>query len=133
MAKLNEKQIEFLENPYVGVVTTLRPDGSPQSTVVWVDVVDGVPSFNTARGRVKSRDLEADPRASLVVVDPGDAYKWVALDGRAELIDEGADAQIDKLAKKYLDADEYPFRNPEEQRVSVRILPQRVASGGLES
>jgi PPOX class probable F420-dependent enzyme len=133
MATLNEKQIEFLENPYVGVVTTLRPDGSPQSTVVWVDVVDGVPSFNTARGRVKSRDLEADPRASLVVVDPSDAYKWVALDGRAELTDEGADAQIDKLAKKYLDADEYPFRNPEEQRVSVRILPQRVASGGLES
>jgi PPOX class probable F420-dependent enzyme len=133
MATLNEKQIEFLENPYVGVVTTLRPDGSPQSTVVWVDVVDGVPSFNTARGRVKSRDLESDPRASLVVVDPSDAYKWVALDGRAELTDEGADAQIDKLAKKYLDADEYPFRNPEEQRVSVRILPQRVASGGLES
>jgi PPOX class probable F420-dependent enzyme len=133
MAKLNEKQVEFLDSPYVGVVTTLRPDGSPQSTVVWVDVVDGVPSFNTARGRVKSRDLEADPRASLVVVDPSDAYKWVALDGRAELTDEGADAQIDKLAKKYLDADEYPFRNPEEQRVSVRILPQRVASGGLES
>jgi PPOX class probable F420-dependent enzyme len=132
MATLNEKQIEFLENPYVGVVTTLRPDGSPQSTVVWVDVVDGVPSFNTARGRVKSRDLEADPRASLVVVDPSDAYKWVALDGRAELTDEGADAQIDKLAKKYLGADEYPFRNPEEQRVSVRIVPDRVSSGGLD-
>jgi PPOX class probable F420-dependent enzyme len=113
-------------------VTTLRPDGSPQSTVVWVDVVDGVPSFNTARGRVKSRDLEADPRASLVVVDPSDAYKWVALDGRAELTDEGADAQIDKLAKKYLGADEYPFRNPEEQRVSVRIVPDRVSSGGLD-
>jgi len=132
MATLNEKQIEFLENPYVGVVTTLRPDGSPQSTVVWVDVVDGVPSFNTARGRVKSRDLEADPRASLVVVDPGNAYKWVALDGRAELTEEGADAQIDKLAKKYLDADEYPFRNPAETRVSVRILPDRVSSDGLD-
>jgi PPOX class probable F420-dependent enzyme len=132
MATLNEKQIEFLENPYVGVVTTLRPDGSPQSTVVWVDVVDGIPSFNTARGRVKSRDLEADPRASLVVVDPGNAYKWVALDGRAELTEEGADAQIDKLAKKYLDADEYPFRNPAETRVSVRILPDRVSSDGLD-
>jgi PPOX class probable F420-dependent enzyme len=132
MAQLNEKQVEFLENPYVGVVTTLRPDGSPQSTVVWVDVVDGIPSFNTARGRVKSRDLEADPRASLVVVDPGNAYKWVALDGRAELTEEGADAQIDKLAKKYLGADEYPFRNPAEQRVSVRILPDRVSSDGLD-
>jgi PPOX class probable F420-dependent enzyme len=133
MAKLDEKQVEFLENPYVGVVTTLRPDGSPQSTVVWVDVVDGIPSFNTARGRVKSRDLEADPRASLVVVDPNNAYKWVALDGRAELTEDGADAQIDKLAKKYLDADEYPFRNPEEQRVSVRINPDRVSSDGLDA
>jgi PPOX class probable F420-dependent enzyme len=133
MAKLNEKQAEFLEKPYVGVVTTLRPDGSPQSTVVWVDVVDGVPGFNTARGRVKARDLEADPRASLVVVDPSDPYKFVALDGRAELTDDGADAQIDKLAKKYLGVDEYPFRNPEEQRVSVRIVPDRVSSDGIDA
>jgi PPOX class probable F420-dependent enzyme len=133
MAKLSEKQVEFLENPYVGVVSTLRPDGSPQSTVVWVDVVDGVPGFNTARGRVKERDLENDPRASLVVVDPADPYKWVALDGRAELTNDGADAQIDRLAKKYLDADEYPFRNPEEQRVSVRIVPDRVSSDGIDA
>jgi PPOX class probable F420-dependent enzyme len=132
MAKLNEKQVALLENPYVGVVTTVRPDGSPQSTVVWIDVVDGVPSFNTALGRVKARNLEADPRASLVVVDPSDAYKWVALDGRAELTTDGADAQIDKLAKKYLGADEYPWRNPEETRVSVRIQPDHVSSGGLD-
>jgi PPOX class probable F420-dependent enzyme len=132
MAKLNEKQVELLENPYVGVVTSVRPDGSPQSTVVWVDVVDGVPSFNTALGRVKARNLEADPRASLVVVDPTDAYKWVALDGRAEMTTDGADAQIDKLAKKYLGADEYPWRNPEETRVSVRIHPNHVSSGGLD-
>jgi PPOX class probable F420-dependent enzyme len=132
MAKLNEKQVELLEKPYVGVVTTVRPDGSPQSTVVWVDVVDGVPSFNTALGRVKPRNLEADPRASLVVVDPTDAFKWVALDGRAEMTTDGADAQIDKLAKKYLGADEYPFRNPEETRVSVRIHPDHVSSGGLD-
>jgi PPOX class probable F420-dependent enzyme len=132
MAKLNEKQVELLEKPYVGVVTTVRPDGSPQSTVVWVDVVDGVPSFNTALGRVKAKNLEADPRASLVVVDPADAYKWVALDGRAELTTDGADPQIDKLAKKYLGKDEYPWRNPEETRVSVRIHPDRVTSGGLD-
>jgi len=58
MAKLNEKQLEFLENPYVGVVTTLREDGSPQSTVVWVDVEDGIPSFNTALGARKPKNLE---------------------------------------------------------------------------
>jgi PPOX class probable F420-dependent enzyme len=94
--------------------------------------VDGVPSFNTALGRVKAKNLEADPRASLVVVDPGDAYKWVALDGRAELTTDGADPQIDKLAKKYLGKDEYPWRNPEETRVTVRIQPDHVSSGGLE-
>jgi PPOX class probable F420-dependent enzyme len=133
MAKLNEQQLEFLENPYVGVVTTLRPDGSPQSTVVWVDVEDGIPSFNTALGRVKPKNLEKDPRASLLVIDPSDAYKWVAVDGRTEMTTDGADPQIDKLAKKYLGKDEYPFRNPEETRVSVRIVPERVSASGLES
>jgi PPOX class probable F420-dependent enzyme len=133
MAKLNEKQQEFLEQPYVGVVTTLREDGSPHSTVVWVDVEDGVPSFNTALGRKKPDNLQRDPRASLLVVDPQDAWKWVALDGTVELSTEGADPQIDKLAKKYLDKDEYPWRNPDEQRVTVRIQPQRVSASGLDS
>ena len=132
MAQLNEKQLEFLENPYVGVVTTLRKDGSPQSTVVWVDVEDGIPSFNTALGRKKPQNLENDPRASLLVIDPSDAYKWVAVDGRVEMTTEGADPQIDKLAKKYLGKDEYPFRNPEETRVSVRIVPERVSASGLD-
>jgi PPOX class probable F420-dependent enzyme len=133
MAKLNEKQLEFLENPYVGVVTTLRKDGSPQSTVVWVDVEDGVPSFNTALGRKKPQNLENDPRAALLVIDPSDPYKWVAVDGRTELTTEGADPQIDKLAKKYLGKDEYPFRNAEEQRVSVRIVPERVTASGFDA
>ena len=133
MAKLNEKQLEFLENPYVGVVTTLRKDGSPQSTVVWVDVEDGIPSFNTALGRKKPQNLENDPRASLVVVDPSDTFKWVAVDGRTEMTTDGADPQIDRLAKKYLGKDEYPWRNPEETRVSVRIVPERVSASGLDS
>ena len=133
MAKLNEKQLEFLENPFVGVVTTLRKDGSPQSTVVWVDVEDGIPSFNTALGRKKPQNLENDPRAALLVIDPSDTYKWVAVDGRTEMTTEGADPQIDKLAKKYLGKDEYPFRNPEETRVTFRIVPERVSSSGLDS
>ncbi len=132
MAKLTEKQLEFLENPFVGVVTTLREDGSPHSTVVWVDVEDGVPSFNTALGRKKPSNLENDPRASLLVVDPQDVYKWVAVDGKTESTTDGADPQIDKLAKKYLDKDEYPFRNPAEQRLTVRINPERVSSSGFD-
>lgn len=133
MAKLSEKQQEFLENPYVGVITTLREDGSPHSTVVWVDIEDGVPSFNTAYGRAKPTNLEKDPRASLLVVDPKDAYKWVAVDGKVELTTDGADPQIDKLAKKYLGKDEYPFRQDGEKRVKVVITPQHVSASGFDA
>jgi PPOX class probable F420-dependent enzyme len=132
MATLSKKQLEFLEQPYVGVVTTLREDGSPHSTVVWVDVEDGIPSFNTASGRAKPKNLEQDPRAALLVIDPSDAYKWVSIDGRVEVTTEGADPQIDKLAKKYIGKDEYPWRKPEEQRIKVRIQPERVTASGLD-
>jgi len=131
MATLTEKQLEFLENPYVGIVTTLREDGSPHSTVVWVDVEDGVQTFNTAMGRKKPTNLENDPRASLLVIDPQHAYKWVAVDGKTESTTDGADPQIDKLAKKYLDKDEYPWYKGE-QRVNVRIKPDKVDSSGLD-
>jgi PPOX class probable F420-dependent enzyme len=132
MATLTDTQLKFLEQPYVGTATTLRKDGSPHNTVVWVDVDDGVPSFNTALGRAKPRHLERDPRVALTVVDPADPYKWLAIDGRAELTTEGADPQIDKLAKKYIGKDEYPYRKPEEQRVKVRIHPEHVDQSGLE-
>jgi PPOX class probable F420-dependent enzyme len=133
LAALKEKQRQFLdENPFVGVVTTLRDDGSPHSTVVWVDVEGGKVSFNTASGRAKPEHLQHDPRASLLVVDPNDAFKWVAVSGPAEVTEEGADAQIDKLAKKYIGKDEYPWRKPEETRVKVLIEPERVDASGFD-
>lgn len=133
MAKLEEKARRFLdESPYVGVVTTLREDGSPHSTIVWVDVEGDKVSFNTALGRAKPRHLEHDPRASVLMVDPNNSYKWVAVSGPAELTQEGADAQIDKLAKKYLGKDEYPWRNPQETRVKVLIEPQKVDASGFD-
>jgi PPOX class probable F420-dependent enzyme len=129
---LDDNAQKFLEQPYVGTVTTLREDGSPHSTIVWVDVEDGKVSFNTATGRAKPRHLEHDPRASLLVVDPNDSYRWIAISGHAELTDEGADAQIDKLAKKYLGRDEYPWRKPAEQRLKVLIEPEKVDSYGFD-
>jgi PPOX class probable F420-dependent enzyme len=133
MAKLEEKPRKFLdESPYVGVATTLREDGSPHSTIVWVDVEGDKVSFNTARGRAKPKHLEHDPRASVLMVDPNDSYKWVAVSGPAELTEEGADAQIDKLAKKYLGKDEYPWRNPKETRVKVLIEPEKVDASGFD-
>jgi PPOX class probable F420-dependent enzyme len=82
--------------------------------------------------RAKPRHLEQDPRVSLLVVDPNDPFKWVAVSGRAELTEEGADQQIDKLAKKYLGQDEYPWRNPEETRVKVLIEPEKVDASGFQ-
>ena len=124
---------EFLEKPYVGVVTTLQHDGSPQSTVVWVDVDDAGISINTAYGRVKPRNLARDPRISLIVVDPGDPYRWLKLRGTADLVAESADEQIDRLSKKYTGRDVYASRAPGEQRVSVRIKIDKVDSRGLDS
>jgi PPOX class probable F420-dependent enzyme len=132
MATLTEKQNEFLQNPYVGVATTLRDDGSPHSTVVWVDTENGNVLFNTALGRAKPRNLERDPRVSLLVLDPNDAYRWVAVSGRAQLSEEGADAEIDKLAKKYLNKDTYPWRKPTETRVNVVIDADKIDSYGLD-
>jgi PPOX class probable F420-dependent enzyme len=134
VAKLNEQELRFLaENPYLGVVTTLRDDGSPHSTIVWVDVEDGKPSFNTATGRAKPKHLEHDPRASLLVVDPNDDYTWLAVSGHTQMTEDGADAQIDKLAKKYIGEDTYPWHKPTERRVKVLIEPERVDASGFDN
>ena len=133
MSKLGEKERRFLdENPYLGTATTLRPDGSPHSTVVWVDVEDGKVSFNTARGRAKPRHLERDPRASVLMLDPNNPFRWVAVSGRAELTEDGAEDQIDKLSKQYIGKDVYPWRQPGQTRVKVVIEPERVDSVGLD-
>ncbi len=132
MATLDEKARKFLEEPFVGEVTTLRPDGSPHTTVVWVDVDTDEVIFNTAVGRAKERYLRKDPRVSLIVVDPENSYRWVSVSGTPALTTDGADDEIDRLAKKYLGKDEYPWRKPEEQRISVRIRPERVDASGLD-
>jgi PPOX class probable F420-dependent enzyme len=133
MAKLTDEHKQFLEQPFVGVATTVRSDGCPHATVVWVDVDDGVVSFNTASGRAKPRHLEQNPRAGVIVVDPNDAFKWVAVEGPVEMTTDGADEQIDKLAKKYMGVDDYPYRNAAEQRIKVRITPEHLTSSGFGS
>src|SRR4029079_2081380 len=108
-----------------------RPDGSPHSTVVWVDVDDEGVSFNTARPRAKPRYLEDDPRLSLVVLDPQDPYRWIAITGTAAMRDECANNQIDRLSKKYTGREKYASHREGETRVSVRISPTWIESRGL--
>src|SRR5438128_324650 len=132
MAKLTEDQVEFLNNAYYGVVSTIRGDGSPHQTVVWVDSDNGDVVFNTAEGRTKPKNMRANPKVSLTIVDPANGYHWLAVSGSAELSHEGADAHIDKLAKKYLDADSYPFRKEGEVRVIVRVEADRIETSGFD-
>jgi len=134
VAQLSDAQRAFLEdNAFVATVTTLRADGSPHSTVVWVDTDGGVVRFNTFRGAAKERHLGRDPRVSVAVLDPRDPWHWVAVSGTAELIEEGADAHIDRLAQKYLGVESYPYRDPAERRVTVRVTPVTVASAGFSA
>ena len=127
MAKLTDGEVQFLLEPNIGVVATLRNDGSAHLTAVWVDSDGEHVVFNTAEGRVKPRNLRRDPRVSMFVLDRNDPYRWISVTGRAALDHEGAVAHIDKLAHKYVGRDEYGV--PEgEQRVIVRITPERVVS-----
>ncbi|RCG29995.1 PPOX class F420-dependent oxidoreductase [Sphaerisporangium album] len=126
MSKLNDDAKALLDRPVHAWVTALRPDGSLHSTVVWVELDGDDVVFNTAVGRAKERFLRQDPRVSVSVLDPDHSHHLVSVSGTAKFELEGADETIDRLAKKYLGADSYPFRQPGEQRVNVRVTPERV-------
>ena len=133
MASLSDAQVEFLrDNPFVGVVTTVRADGSLHSTVVWVDVDDGDPVFLTTRDRAKFRHLQRNPQVSLLVADPSNPWRWVSVSGAVELSEENAVPRVDKLAKKYLGQDEYPYEQPGTVWVDCRIRPDRIVTAGVE-
>lgn len=120
---------KLLEAPSFAHLATLMPDGSPQVTAVWVDYDGGYVLVNTAEGRQKPRNIRRDRRVALSVFDQQNPYSWATIRGRVvELTHDGADEHIDKLAKKYLGQDRYPFRQPGEQRLIVKIEPLRVSS-----
>ena len=127
MTTIDDPQVaRLLSDPNHAVISTLLPDGSVHSTVVWVDVLDGKVAVNTAVGRQWPTNLERDPRITVVVYDQGNPYEYLEVRGRATGRTEGADEHIDRLAKKYLDADTYPFRQEGEQRISYVVDADRV-------
>lgn len=112
-------------------LATIMPDGGPQVTPVWVDLEGDLVLVNTARGRQKDKNMRRDPRVAMAVIDPENPYRYLEIRGRvAEITEEGADAHIDKMAKKYLGADKYPYRQPSETRVIFKIQPERVNTMG---
>jgi PPOX class probable F420-dependent enzyme len=112
-------------------LATVGADGAPQVTPVWIDYDGTHVRFNTARGRVKTRNLERNPRVALSVQDPDNPYRYVQVRGRVtEMTEKGADAHIDALAKKYTGQDRYAHRQPGEVRVTVKITPDTIQSMG---
>ena len=127
-----ESHRDLLTGRAHGVLTTLMPDGRPRSSLVWVDYDGECACLNTTRERQKGRDLEADPRLSLLVVDPDDTSRFLLIRGEAELIEEGSLSHLDRLTRRYTRHPHYyGYVFPDEQasretRIICRIHPGRV-------
>ncbi len=127
MSTLNDPGVqELLEQPNYAVVSTHNRDGSMHSTVVWVSADDGGVAVNSAVGRVWPTNLERDPRITVLVQEAGNAYNFVEIRGTATGTTDGADEHINALAKKYIGKDEYPYRQPGEQRIRFAVTPDHV-------
>ncbi len=120
----------FNKKVFAGLAT-LMPDGSPQVTPVWIDFDGEHVLVNTAAGRQKDKNLQREGRVALMLVDPDNPYRYLEVRGRVvERTHDGADDHINKMAKKYLGKDVYPFRQPGEVRVLYKIKPERSNSMG---
>lgn len=131
MAKIPSSHIDILEKKAFAHLATLMEDGSPQTSPVWVDHDGDRVVINSARGRVKDRNVERDRRVAISVCDPENPYRHLTIRGVVEEIsEEGADAHIDAMAKRYLDVDTYPYRSPGEVRVRYYVRPDHVTAYG---
>ncbi len=132
MATIPEKYLDLLERKkaFAALATTMS-DGSPQVTPVWFDYKDGILRVNTAKGRVKARNLKEGADVALAIIDPDNPYRYIQIRGRVGRISEaGAGAHIDSLAKKYLGQDKYPNAAPGEVRLMCEIEPKSASGMG---
>ena len=120
----------LFEDKNLAFVATIMKDGSPQITPMWVDIEDNQILINTAVGRTKQKNVARDPRIAISIADKNNPYHMVTV--RGEVIDqvtgEEAENHIDKMAKKYLNKDKYPFGTPGEKRILLKVKPTKVAS-----
>ena len=127
MTEIPKAYLDLFSKPAFAHLVTLMPDGSPQVTPVWVDLDGNTVIINTAKGRLKDRNMKRDPRVAVEVSDPANPYRYVQVRGRvSNITEDGGDAHIDKMAKKYLGKDKYPFAQPGEVRVLYKIAPEFV-------
>ena len=121
---------KILEDKAYGHVVTSNADGTPQVTMVWMDVDGDEVLFNTADGRLKPKNLRRDPGVIVSVQDRNDPQSYIVFHGKASVTESGADEHIDKLARRFLGADKYPFRRPGERRLVVRVRVERLGGYG---
>ena len=127
MASLSDPGVQaLLDKKNHAVVSTLNEDGSIHSTVVWVSVEDGRLAVNSAVGRKWPTNLERQPTITVLIYDEDNPYDYVEVRGTARSTTDGAEDHIDRLAKAYIDADSYPFRQPGEQRITDLVEAERV-------
>ena len=127
MATLNDSEVrKLLSEPNYAVVSTFNPDGSILSTMVWISAEDGTVAVNSARGRRWPTNLARDPRITALVYEAGNPYNYVEIRGQATATTDGADEHINALTKKYINQDEYPFRQPGEERIKFVIEPDHI-------
>jgi len=131
MATIPESFRDIFAKKAFAHLATVGRDGAPQVTPVWVDYDGTHVRINTARGRVKDKNLQRNPKVALSAQDPDNPYRYVQVRGRVvEMTEKDADAHIDALSKKYTGRDKYANRRPGEVRVIVKILPEKVQSMG---
>jgi len=132
-AQLSPGFQKLLREPAYCEIATLMPDGSPQITQVWVDTDGDHILVNTSQSRQKTRNVQRDPRVAVNVVDPKNAWRIASVRGRVvDVTMEGADELIDRLAYKYIGQEKYPFRQPGDVRVILKIAPEKVNETGLD-
>ena len=130
-ATIPDKYKDLFNKVVFGHLATLMADGRPQVTPVWFDLDGSYIRVNSAKGRVKDKNMRRNKKVALSIADPDNPYRHVAVQGEVvEITEQGADAHINALAKKYLGKDQYPFRQPGEVRVMYKIRPDRVTQMG---
>ena len=118
---------DLLEKKAFASLATVNVDGTPQVTPVWFDWDGSHLRVNTAKGRIKDKNMRSRPTVALAIMDPENPYRYLQVKGRvASVTETGADAHIDALAKKYLGKDRYPYRKADEVRVTFAIALDRV-------
>ena len=126
-----EKYQDLLNKKAFAQLATIMPDGTPQVSPVWFEYDGRNILINSAKGRVKDKNMRRDPRVGLDIQDPDNPYRHVSIRGRVvQITEDGADAHIDKLTKKYINQDRYPYRGPGEVRVIYKIQPEAAHSMG---